>query len=178
MSLGKKILGGSIVLFGAFFFIVWYLSRTVTEDLSNQFPYSQSIGKHFVLAEDMYLFKDRGSSQLSIAGSHSGINGLPYLVSEKCLQDYGGDNQYLKVYGIIKKGSIFTVEQVVEERTFESSFLEFIIDFHNSSLPKKIFYTGTILNWKYYPFTQNLGDPPIFDPRYALPLPADGIWWK
>ena len=73
-------------------------SCTETKDLSEKFPYNRSIGEKFILKEDLYIFCDYDSSQLSIAGPHAGIIGLPPLVNEKYFEDdyFGKKNRYLK----------------------------------------------------------------------------------
>ena len=151
-----------------------------TKDISKEPPYNQCIGKKFILMEHMYIFKFNDSSQCSIAGAQSGIMGLPRYVDKKYLDDdyFGRNNRYLTIQGIIEKGSIFTITQIIEDINLENTGENFLINFENSILPDKKIFTGAILNWKNYPFTKTWGDPPIFDAKYALPLPSDGIWWK
>ena len=155
-------------------------SCTETKDLSEKFPYNRSIGEKFILKEDLYIFCDYDSSQLSIAGPHAGIIGLPPLVNEKYFEDdyFGKKNRYLKIKGIAKKGSVFTIKQVIEESSFEDSMIEFVIQFESSSVTKEIFHTDSIVNLKYYPFDKTFGDPPIFKSDLVEPLPSDGVWWK
>lgn len=167
-----------IVFLGILFLLCF--GCTENKDLSKELPYNRSIGKKFILKEDLYIFCDYDSSQLSIAGPHAGIIGLPPLVNEKYFGDdyFGKKNRYLKIKGIVKKGSIFTIKQVIKESNIEDSMIEFVIQFENFFATKEIFDTGSILNWKNYPFDKTLGDPPIFNPELVNPLPSDGIWWK
>ena len=112
------------------------------------------------MKEDLYIFCDYDSSQLSIAGPHAGIIGLPPLVNEKYFGDdyFGKKNRYLKIKGIVKKGSMFTIKQVIKESNIEDSMIEFVIQFENSFVTKEVFDTGSILNWENYPFNKTFGD--------------------
>jgi hypothetical protein len=151
-----------------------------TKDISKEPPYNQCIGKKFILKEDMYIFKFNDSSQCSIAGAQSGIIGLPRYVDKKYLDDdyFGRNNRYLSIQGIIEKESTFTLVKVINKKTFESSYVRFLIAFNKMPIAKNGVITTSILNLDNPPFTKFWSDPPIFDAKYALPLPSDGIWWK
>jgi hypothetical protein len=151
------------------------ISCTKTKDLSRQSPYNQGIGKKFVLNEDAYVFKFDDTSQYSIAGPNSGIPGLSRIVDSKLI---GKHRDNLIIKGVAKRGDVFTIIKVIEELSFEDSMIEFVIQFESSSITKEIFDTGSILNWKNYPFDKTLGDPPIFKSELVEPLRSDGTWWK
>lgn len=153
---------------------------SMTKNISNQAPYDQCIGKKFVLKEDMYIFKFNDTSLWSIATQHSGIVGLPPLVDKKYLEDqyFGKNNQYLTIKEIVAKGSIFTVVKVNYEQNIESSHTYFLIAFETLPAVKNWISASAIMNFDNPPYTSHWSDPPIFEAKFAEPLPSDGIWWK
>ena len=150
-------------------------SCSLTKDISKEPPYSQCIGKKFILKEDVYLFQDHGSSQLSIAGPNSGVSGLTKFVDPKFI---GRDNGQLLIRSIIKKDSIFSIVNVSCIQQFESSYIEFLIKFDGINLSKHGINTTCILNLNNPPDTKTWSDPPIFKANLVEPLPSDGVWWK
>lgn len=170
-----------ILQFFLFSLILLFSGCSLTKNISNQPPYDQCIGKKFTIKEDMYIFKDNGSSLCSIAPQNSGIMGLPRYVDKKYLEDdnYGKKNRYpLVIKGIVAKGSIFTIIKVVNSIDFETSFTLLLITFDNIPSIKNGIITTEIMNWKNYPYTTTWGDPPIFEAKFAEPFPSDGVWWK
>lgn len=153
---------------------------SITKNISNQPPYDQCIGKKFVLKEDMYIFKFHGSSQYSIAPQNSGITGLPRYVDKKYLEDdhFGKNNHYLTMKGIVPKGSIFNITRVVRIKTFEMSYVMFLIAFDDIPAIKNGIITTEMLNFDNPPDALNWSDPPIFKAKFVEPLPSDGVWWK
>ncbi|MEI6417001.1 MAG: hypothetical protein WCO92_04700 [Verrucomicrobiota bacterium] len=123
----------------------------------------------------MYIFKFDDTSQYSIAGANSGISGLSRLVEP---QYVGKHRESLVIKAIAKKGDIFTIIKVIDKTTFESSYTRFLISFDNLPFTKRGIITTEILNLDNPPDKPHWSDPPIFDPKAALPLPSDGVWWK
>jgi hypothetical protein len=146
-----------------------------TKDISKEPPYSQCIGKKFILKEDMYIFKFNDSYKYAIAGPDSGISGLTKFVDPKFI---GRDSGRLVIKGIIKKGSIFHIIRVNCVTTFELSYIDFLITFENIPISKNGVLSGSILNLNNPPDTKTWSDPPIFKANLVEPLPSDGIWWK
>ncbi len=153
---------------------------SITKNISNQPPYNQCIGKKFILKEDMYIFKFHGSFQGAIARPNNGMMGLPRYVNKKYLEDdhFGKNNHYLTILGIVPKGSIFTIITVINRRTFEGAYVDFLIDFDDFPITKKGLLSIDICNLKNPPYTPHWSDPPIFEAKFAEPLPSDGVWWK
>ena len=151
-----------------------------TKNISKEFPYNQCIGKQFILKEDMYIFQDHDSSEYSIAGPNSGITGLPPLVNKNYLTNlyYTKNNTYLFIDGIIQKGSVFSIIKVNYVKTFELSYVDFLISFSNNSVVTHELLSGDICNLDNPPFTKTWSDPPIFKANLVEPLPSDGVWWK
>ena len=150
-------------------------SCSITKDISKELPYNQCIGKKFILKEDMYIFKFHDSSQYVIAGPDSGISGLTKQVDSKFI---GRDSGRLVINGIIRKGSIFNIIKVNYVKTFELSYVDFLISFEDIPISKVGLLSGPICNFKNPPDTPHWSDPPIFDANLAEPLPSDGVWWK
>ena len=148
---------------------------STTKNISNQPPYNQCIDKKFVLKEDMYIFKFDDSSQCSIAPQNSGIPNLPRFIDPKYI---GRHIHNLTVTAIVPKGSVFDITRVVRIKTFEISYVMFLIAFDNIPSIKNGIITTEILNLDNPPDALNWSDPPIFEAKFAEPLPSDGIWWK
>ncbi len=153
---------------------------SITKNISNQPPYNHCIGKKFILKEDMYVFKFHDSPDYFIAPEHSGITGLPPYVDKKYLENdyFGKHNYYLTILGIVPKGSIFNIIRVVRRTTFELSYVMYLIAFDNLPSIKNGIITTEILNFDNPPDALYWSDPPIFEAKFAEPLPSDGVWWK
>ncbi|NBV29833.1 hypothetical protein EBS02_12625, partial [bacterium] len=147
---------------------------SITKNISDQPPYNQCIGKKFVLKEDMYIFKDDDTSLYSIAPQNSGLPNVPRFIDPKYI---GRHIHNLTVTAIVSKGSIFNVIRVINAITFDDSYTRYLIAFDNIPSIKNGIITTEILNLDNPPYTPHWSDPPIFEARYALPLPSDGIWW-
>ncbi len=141
-------------------------------DLSLQEPYRQAVGKSFVLQRDYYIFQFSDSPNLFIGR----ISELPEEVSSSYI---GNKFSGMTIVGIAKKGEIFQIKKIVEKETIETSDK----NYYSLLLPENILVDVSFLAIGAFffhnpPFTKTWSDPPIFDPKAALPLPADGIWWK
>ncbi len=148
---------------------------SITKNISNQPPYNQCIGKKFILKEDMYIFKDDDTSLYSIAPQDAGINNLPRFIDPKYI---GRHIHSLTVTTIIPKGNVFTIIKVIIKKTFELSYTDYLISFDDFQFTKKGLLSGQILNLNNPPYTPHWSDPPIFEAKFAEPLPSDGVWWK
>jgi len=140
-------------------------------DLSSTEPYARVIGKSFVLQQDYYIFCFDNSTN-SLIGR---VNEFPAEVSNKYVGEKFG---HAKILGCASKGQEFFIQKVEREETFESSYE----NYYAILIPKNIFIEVSLLATSEIfhnpPFTKTWSDPPIFDPKAALPLPSDGIWWK
>lgn len=169
------------IIFGSILMMLSIVSCTVTKDVSNEYPYNQCLGKHFILKENVYIFKPHDSKQHIIAAQHSGIMGLPPLIDKKYFQNdyFGKNNKYLEIDRIIEKGSIFKIIKVNYVKDFESSSINFLVIFDNGCTPKYELLTYPLENiLQNPPNTSHWSDPPIFKAGLVEPLPSDGIWWK
>lgn len=158
----------SLILFCSILFI----GCTRRIDLSSQQPYFQAIGRSFVLQQDYYIFRFNDSNELVIGSQPE----FPKQISSKYIDcKFHGAT----IVGIAKKNSIIKIEKIVEENvTLAGTFDYFYVSLQGSTEFKKLdaFDLVSIINNP--PTTKTWSDPPIFDPKAALPLPSDGIWWK
>ncbi len=140
-------------------------------DLSFKQPYIQAIGKFFVLQQDYYIFRFNDSNDLFIGK----ISEIPDEVNPQYigLRFHEGT-----IIGIVKQGELFQMQKIIESETIEDSYYDYYI----SISPQNVLLNASLVATKEIfhnpPFTKTWSDPPIFDPKAALPLPSDGIWWK
>ncbi len=138
-------------------------------DLSSIEPYAQAIEKSFVLQQDYYIFRFDDSNNLLIGR----INEFPTDVSSKYI---GQKFDHATIIGCVVKGQSFVIKKIVREETIEDFYENYYVTF----APESILIDVSLLSEVFHnpPFTKTWSDPPIFDPKAALPLPSDGIWWK
>lgn len=155
------------------FLSVWLTACNQYTDLSTEQPYAEAIGKNFVLQQDYYIFKFTDNNEVVIGKA----NQLPKLISQKYIGFKSGN---LTIVGIAKSGQLFLIEKIIEKKTLEDYYYNYYILL--SSLNSSQIYeinASLLCNALHNPpFTKTWSDPPIFDPKAALPLPSDGIWWK
>jgi len=163
-------------LYDQFFLIIFFLILLVgcekKIDLSSTEPYAKAIGKSFVLQQDYYIFRFNDSNELIVGNQF----GFPKEVSQKYI---GCKFREATLIGIAKKSSIIKIKNIVEENvTLAGTFDYFYVSLQGSTEFNKLdaFDLVNIINNP--PITKTWSDPPIFDPKAALPLPSDGIWWK
>lgn len=158
-------------LFLAFFCSISFIGCEKKIDLSSQEPYSQVIGKSFVLQQDYYIFKFNDSPDLLIGK----ISEIPDEVNPKYI---GFRFHEGVIIAIVKQQELFQIQKIIETETIEDSYY----DYYASIPPRNILINASFLatreTFHNPPFTKTWSDPPIFDPKAALPLPSDGIWWK
>ncbi len=159
-----------------------------TKNLSQREPYLQAIGKQFVLQQDVYIYYFNDYDKYhwlsfpcklrigQITPKDSFFYNLPSTVEEKHI---GTKNSEVTLKGILWKGSTFTIKRIVRQKTVDNCYYFYLI------LPNQGFFKDQEINpsdfvniFENPPYTPHWSDPPIFDPKYALPLPADGVWWK
>lgn len=143
--------------------------RTV---LNAKEPYIQAVAKQFVLQNDYYVFKVDGATRPYIGENFY----LPRSIDPKYI---GSKNGEVCVLGIAKKGTAIKVEKFIEEYVTLAGTFDYLyvsidghVDFGDVNADS---LTNSLNN---PPTTKTWSDPPIFDPKAALPLPSDGIWWK
>ncbi|MCX6958002.1 MAG: hypothetical protein NT164_05660 [Verrucomicrobiae bacterium] len=142
-------------------------------DLSSQEPYLQAIGKSFVLQQDYYVYTIRGSTHTYLGEDFW----LPKQIDSKYI---GFDNSEVKILGIAKKGVAIKIKKILLEENIESSYDYYFVSLDNDFLSRygDLDVSGFLNSFHNPPTTKTWSDPPIFDPKVALPLPSDGIWWK
>jgi hypothetical protein len=140
-------------------------------DLSSKEPYIQSIGKFFVLQQDYYTFRFNDSDDLFIGK----ISEIPDEVNPRFigLRFHEGI-----IIGIIKKGDLFQIKKIMKKNTIEDSYYDYYISISSQNTLINSSFLAISVSFHNPPFTKTWSDPPIFDPKAALPLPSDGIWWK
>ena len=73
------------------------------------------------------------------------------------------------------------IKNILEESVFLAGSFTFIYVslVNKGSLPFHNLDANDLVNTFHNPpHTKTWSDPPIFDPKAALPLPSDGVWWK
>ena len=158
-----------------------------TQDLSKEEPYVKAIGKHFVIQKDMYLYQFNDADDHLWLCPHpcklrvGNIRGtffydLPSTVEEKYI---GTQNSHVMLKGILWKGSTFTIKRIVEQKSLDDySYFYLISPDQGSFANQEIEPSDIIKIITNPPYSKTWSDPPIIDPKAALPLPSDGIWWK
>ncbi len=145
-----------------------------TVDLSHQEPYSEAIGKKFVLQQDLYIYTFRKSTHLYLGNAF----GLPNKVDQKYIKTKYSDGF---IIGIAQVGQTIEIDQFLEEYAPLASSSNYCFI---KLIDKNVINFGQLdatdlVNIKDNPpYTKTWGDPPIFNPKYALPLPSEGVWWK
>lgn len=160
-----------------------------TKNLSRRAPYREAIGKQFVLQQDLYVYYCNDyeeGSWLSFPcklrlGTTTNLpatfdNGLPRTVKEKYI---GTKNSYITLAGILRKGTTFTIKRIIKQKTVDNVYYFYLIaPTQGPFAGQEIEPSDFVAIFENPPYTKTWSDPPIFDPRYALPLPSDGVWWK
>jgi len=103
------------------------------------------------------------------------VSELPKEISST---NIGNKFSEMTIVGIVKKGEVFQIKKIVEKITIESSYDYYYGLFLDKNLLLETSFLTTERLFHNPPFTKTWSDPPIFDPKAALPLPSDGIWWK
>lgn len=151
-----------------------------TEDISKQTPYSEAIGKKFVVKQDMYIYQDSDSDMNEIGTLEflkRMTSGLPSVVDVKFIGKQAGS---VKINGVVKKDQIITLNRVVMQKGFEFSYVSYrvLVD-DDAYFSKHECAVDFILNDNENPpKTAHWSDPPIFKADLAEPLASDGVWWK
>jgi hypothetical protein len=143
-------------------------------DLNNKKPYVEAVGKKFVLQQDYYIFRIHSGVHLYIGDYFA----LPRQVEQK---NIGFKNNDINILGIAKAGQIIQIDKFFEKTATISGSFNFLyvsLLVGSSSKCHELDATGLMNMMKNPPFTTTWSDPPIFDAKYALPLPSDGVWWK
>ena len=142
-------------------------------DLSIEQPYAEAIRKYFILQQDYYIFKFSDENDLVIGKAAQ----LPKDIDSRYI---GSNFSNIKIIGIAKSGQLFQIEKITKKKTIEDTYYTYSISLHslNNNYLYKINASLLCNSMKNPPFTKTWSDPPIFNPKAALPLPSDGIWWK
>jgi len=151
---------------------VFFIGCQERTDLSVKRPYAHVIGKQFVLQRDYYIFKVDGATHPYIGEYFY----LPKFIDEKYIGSKNGDAYIL---GIAKKGTVIKIKKFIEEYITLAGTFDYLyvsIDGYSDFGDVNANSLSNSLNNP--PTTKTWSDPPIFDPKAALPLTSDGIWWK
>jgi len=159
-----------------------------TQDVSREEPFVKAIGKHFFLQQDMYLYQFHESRSKSWPALPCKLRigdinpkswffyDLPSTVEEKYI---GAQNSYVTLKGILWKGTTFTIKRVVIQKSLDFECSYYLISPDQGSFMNQEINPYDIMEMlSNPPESDTWSDPPIFDPKVALPLPSDGIWWK
>jgi hypothetical protein len=128
-------------------------------DLSSQSPYSEWLGKKFVLQQSCYVYQTRETGSELFVGNASVRHFLPEDVSSNFInQKIGKDGL---IVGILPQGSVFTIAGCKEQRSPEDVFDRFEAIFQNTSYQQQIFIVSDLTDMRKTPpeFLQNLAKP-------------------
>lgn len=143
-----------------------------TTNLNNQLPYNMAVEKSFVLQRDYYIFRARNITSPYIGEDFW----LPKQIDSKYIDFENGE---VKILGVAKKGAILRIKKFVEEyRTLAGTFDYLYVAIEGFPGLGNVNADSLTNSLHNPPTTKTWSDPPIFDPKAALPLPSDGIWWK
>lgn len=154
-----------------FFCLANFIGCTKKTDLSSTEPYAQAIGKSFVLQQDYYIFKFNDSPDLLIGK----ISEIPDEVNSKYIGFRFHEGVIIE---IVKQKELFQIQRIIETQTIEDSYYDYYVSIPPRNILINASFLATDEIFHNPPFTKTWSDPPIFDPKAALPLPSDGIWWK
>jgi hypothetical protein len=181
--------------------VCWWtpiLPFSSTIDISDKSPYSEAIGKKFVVKQSMYIYQADYYSKNAII-SIEGLKGIaagrmPNVVDERYIGTIAGNGT---IHGVVKKGQIITISHVVIEKGFEDCYgkLRVFVDSDAYFSRHECITWPSLLNRACQdllarasqdilypgvnpPKTLGWGDPPIFETDLLEPLPSDGVWWK
>ena len=160
-----------------------------TTDLSKRTPYLEALGKEFVLQQDLYIYYCNDYDEHSWLSFPSKLRlgittnlpatfdyDLPRTVEEKYI---GAKNSYVTLQGILWKGTTVTIKRIIKRKAVDNVYYFYLISPTQGDFAGQEINPSDLINiFENPPYSKTWSDPPIFDPKYALPLPADGIWWK
>ena len=151
-----------------------------TEDLSKKKPYNEAIGKRFIVKKNMFIYQHSDSNVSQIGTPEYLKSMVPIIPSVVNVKYVGTQAGSVKITGIVKKNQVVTLNRIIIDKSFESSFFSFRVFVDgNSYFSKHECDCSSIINRSFNPpKTSNWSDPPIFKADLIEPLPSDGIWWK
>ena len=127
------------------------------ENVSSQSPYSELMGKKFILQQDFFIFNFLDDQQRKLVGNSSRCSALPKEVSSQFI---GKRFNSVVIVGIVPKGLAFTVVRLQVERTIESSYRDVMASFEAPSLRGQIFDVTFLTKEKKPPeFLDSLAKP-------------------
>jgi hypothetical protein len=150
----------SIIIWAAIPMALLLQGCVSSRDISSQVPYSELIGKKFVLQQNCYVywFKEN-KSPLSVGIDETG-NGqfLPNKVNAEFIQK---ELKYVRISGIMPKGSVFTIVGCIEERRPEDTFRRFKATFENTTTQWGVLDVSDLTDMSKSPpeFLENLAKP-------------------
>ncbi len=150
----------SIILLVAILMTFLFQGCVGTRDVSSQSPYSELMGKKFVLQQDCYVyrFKDENRIRIGIDGGGYG-QFLPNQVSPEFIQK---QLKYVEIFSIMPKESLFIIVGCEEEREPENTFRRFKAMFANSSIQGQVLDVSDL--------TDMSKTPPVFREKLAAPI--------
>jgi hypothetical protein len=170
-----------LLILSLFLFLFLLNGYSRITDLSSQEPYSQAIGRRFVLQQNMYVYEFNDLGRPFRIGNripNPACIGIPEMIDERYI---GTQGRYVTLRAVARRGSILTIKSVIKKETFENMTCKYYISLdHNSTIPAtEQIDTYDITNiYHNPPDTKSWFDPPIFQATAALPLASDPVWWK
>jgi len=138
------------------FFVVLSLQGCSSiKDVSARYPYSEKIGKTYILQHDCYIFRFKDSWTIYVGQD---IYGLPKEVVPNFVNNPKGDDIIL---GVAPKGSVFKVVGCNEARTPENITQEYQAVFEDRTAA----FPELIVNVMF--LTDYTKTPPVFDIQLA-----------
>lgn len=115
------------VLLGFAFFA--FIGCEKLTDLSSTPEYSQFVGKHYRTLQDLAAVKTERGLDLAQPGSL----GIP---SVEEMKSFPYERTGTIVIGVLPKGSVLKVTRVQKWKTFESTFVEFVVEVQGENIFK------------------------------------------
>jgi hypothetical protein len=139
---------------------VVYEGCTSVSDVSKQTPYSEMIGKKFVLLQDCYVYQTKETGTNLFVGNAAVGHFLPVEVSSAFINKKIGKD--VLIVGILYDGTIFKTVRCEKQQSPEDMFLHYKAQFEKSS------FNGPTLDVS--DLTDMTKNPPVFRDGLAKPL--------
>jgi len=139
---------------------VIYEGCTSVSDVSTQTPYSEMMGKKFVLLQDCYVYRTKETGTNLFVGNAAIGHFLPVEVSSAFINKKIGKD--VLIVGILHEGTMFKIVKCEKQQSPEDVFLRFKVQLEKSSFQESILDVSDLTD-----MTKN---PPVFRNGMAKPL--------
>ena len=148
-------------------------------NISKKEPFKKAIGEHFVLQKDFQIYQFNSEKSKYFLGEVNKMGdfsyGLPKVIDKNSI---GVEGTSLTIVGIAKVGTVLTIKKIIKNKSTAGTSYSYNALLSNNPFTKEVDTSELVDKHNNPPYTKTWSDPPIFDPKAALPLPSDGLWWK